>query len=201
MKRDHLLFRMKVDCNLEEIRRGLENETARIGAYSYFTIKDPKERIICAASFPERIIHHAVMNICEPYFERFQIFHSYACRKGKGQHAALLSAFHYAKSSPFFLKMDVRKYFDSIDHEILFNRLTRLFKDHRLLDLLSRIIDSYHTAPGKGVPIGNLTSQYFANHYLASFDHYVKETLGVKRYIRYMDDMLFFSSSPSDLRC
>jgi len=200
LKRDVLLFRMNEEENLYRLRQGLVNGTVPIGEYSYFRITDPKERVICAASFPERILHHAVMNVCEPVFERFQIYHSYACRQGKGQHKAVLKAFHYARGSRFFLKIDIRKYFDSIDHDILMTRLDRLFKDRKVLVLFERIISSYETSTGKGVPIGNLTSQYFANFYLAFLDHYVKEILKVKKYIRYMDDMVFLSDSKAYLK-
>jgi retron-type reverse transcriptase len=108
-------------------------------------------------------MHHALMNILEPVFERSLIYHSYACRKGKGTHAAVLYAFKQCRKGGYFVKLDVRKYFDSIDHEILKDCIARYIKDVRVLFLLDQIIDRYETAPGKGVPIGNLTSQFFAN--------------------------------------
>jgi hypothetical protein len=159
----------------------------------------PKKRTICAASFPERIVHHALMNILDPVFDRYQIFDSYACRRGKGTQAAVLRSFASAKKYPYFLKMDVRKYFDSIDHTTLDELLHRRIKDHNVLENLEKIINSYSTTPGRGIPIGNLTSQYFANHYLAVFDHAVKERFGCQAYIRYMDDMVIFGRSRSDL--
>jgi hypothetical protein len=170
-----------------------------LGKYRYFTIRDPKERTICAAAFDERVIHHAVMNVCDPVFERYQIFDSYATRRCKGTFAALERAEQFTKQSTWFLKLDVKKYFDSIDHTILKDMLGRLFKDARLLHLLKRIIESYEKTPGKGLPIGNLTSQYFANHYLAAADHFVKEKLLMKRYVRYMDDMALWNEDKETL--
>ncbi|MEA3391772.1 MAG: RNA-directed DNA polymerase, partial [Candidatus Marinimicrobia bacterium] len=168
-----------------------------IGHYHYFTIHDPKERVICAASFPERVLHHAIMNICHPIFERHLIIDTYATRVGKGTYKALDRAKKYVKQYSCYCKMDVRKYFDSIPHDILFSKLEKLFKDEKLLNIFRKIIKSYQVSEGKGIPIGNLTSQYFANHYLSSVDHVAKESLGIKAYVRYMDDILFFSESKS----
>ena len=98
------------------------------------------------------------------------------------------------------VKLDVRKYFDSINHDILKAKLLRIFKDDKLLRLLNSIVDSYHVTPHTGIPIGNLTSQYFANFYLSDFDHYVKERLKVPVYVRYMDDMLLFANSRGELK-
>ncbi|MBI9104605.1 MAG: RNA-directed DNA polymerase [Spirochaetales bacterium] len=198
-KRDVLLFNLNFEENLTALRKDLLDGTIAIGNYHYFQVHEPKERTICAASFPERILHHAIMNVCLPVFENYQIYDSYACREGKGTHKALLRAFHFSKSTPFFLKVDIRKYFDSIDHIILKNLLCRKFKDEKLLELLYRIIDSYETAPGKGLPIGNLTSQHMANFYLGRADHYIKEELGTRRYVRYMDDFVLWDSDMNGL--
>jgi hypothetical protein len=144
------------------------------------------------------------MNLYEPVFERHLIFDTYACRTGKGTKKAALRAFHFAQSLKsfdglWFLKMDVRKYFDSIDHGVLKTLLSALIREARALELFSVIIDSYNPETGKGIPIGNLTSQHFANFYLSGFDHYLKERCRVKRYLRYMDDMLIFSPSKREL--
>jgi RNA-directed DNA polymerase len=139
------------------------------------------------------------MNVLDPIFERVQIHHSYACRRGKGTQAAVLKAFHFSKSKPWFLKLDVRKYFDSIAHRILKPQLERLIKDPFALAALSAIIDSYETKPGRGLPIGNLTSQYFANHYLAGLDHFVREKLLIGPYLHYMDDMVLWSADKESL--
>lgn len=179
----------QVQQHLPELQRQILSGDIAVGNYHYFTIYDPKKRLICAAPFGQRVLHHAVMNICHPFFERAQIFDSYASRIGKGTYAALDRAKNFTRRYQWFLKLDVRKYFDSLDHGILNNQLQRLFKDKSLQEIFARIIASYCVQPNKGVPIGNLTSQYFANHYLAGLDHFVKEILNIPAYVRYMDDM------------
>ncbi|GAB6120553.1 RNA-directed DNA polymerase [Dysgonomonas termitidis] len=198
-KKDVLLFCENTDSNLLSIRDRLMSGNYRFGMYHYFTIYDPKRRVICAASFEERIIHHAIMNICSAHFENYQIPASYACRKSKGTFAAVKKAAYYQKKYTWYLKLDIRKYFDSIDHEILSSKLQRMYKDKRLLDTFWRIIDSYHVKDGKGVPIGNLTSQYFANHYLSFADKYATEQLRILAYVRYMDDMLLWADNKTEL--
>ncbi len=190
---ENLLF------NLHKIQQQILTQQPDIGHYTYFTIYDPKKRTICAASFAERVLHHAVMNVAHPYFESYQIADSYATRLDKGTYKALHRAQYFCWHNAYYLKLDIRKYFDSIDHEILKGQLLRLFKDKQLLTILFLLIDSYQTCKGKGLPIGNLTSQYFANHYLAAFDHFVKEQLKAKAYLRYMDDMVLCSNSMPDL--
>jgi len=158
-KADCRAFQEKLDANLAALRADLLAGSARVGAYHYFTIHDPKERTICAASFPERVLHHALMNVCEPVLERAAVFDSYACRKGKGQLAAVRRAESCARQYGWFLKLDVRKYFDSVDHDILQGLLRRKFKDAVVLGLFDQVLASYQTVPGRGLPIGNLTSQ------------------------------------------
>ena len=195
-----LIFYGNLDKNLKSIAYELKTGTYRPGPYNCFTVNDPKERIISASPVRDRIVQHALMNHYECVFDRHLIFDSYACRLGKGTHKAVLRAFHFAKSSKYFLKMDVRKYFDSIDHHILKNMLNKIILDKSVLSLLYIIIDSGDNHSGKGLPIGNLTSQYFANYYLSGFDHYFKEQCCARRYIRYMDDILVFSENKNDLK-
>ena len=195
-----LEFYAALDQNLASIADDLRNGNYRPGPYNSFLIKDPKERIISASPVRDRVVQHALMNLYDPIFDRHLIFDCYACRVGKGTHKAVLRAFHFAKSSQNFLKMDVRKYFDSIDHETLKVLLAKIITDEAALNVFYTIIDSRDVCPGKGIPIGNLTSQFFANHYLSAFDHHFKEQLHVKRYIRYMDDILVFSDDKEDLK-
>lgn len=192
-------FRQNLDSNLLTMRSQLLDGTFQFGKYRLFTIYDPKKRTICAASFPERVAFHAMMRICHPVFDNYQIYDSYASRKGKGTYKALERARVMAGRYQWFVKLDVCKYFDSIDHETLVRQLCRLFKDRQLLGHFRSLIDGYNVTQGRGLPIGNLTSQYFANHYLAQADHYCKESLGIKGYVRYMDDMVLFDNDKDRL--
>ena len=191
-KREVCKFRQNLEKNLLFLREQLLTTNVIVGKYNYFTIFDPKEREICAASFSERVLHHALMNICHENFDKFQIFDSYASRPGKGTYAALYRSFYFQKKYNWFLKLDVRKYFNSIDHHILMKQLSHRFKDMNLLKIFNSIIECHNVTINTGLPIGNLTSQYFANHYLSVFDHFVKEKLKVPAYVRYMDDMVFW---------
>jgi retron-type reverse transcriptase len=198
-KEDVRVFGADLDRNLLSLSAEILSGAVSVGEYSYFKVYDPKERLICAASFRERVLHHAVMNVCDPIFERFQIYDSYATRRGKGQFAALERVRGWVGSGLWFCKLDARKYFDSISHEILYKQLSDIFKDRRLLGVFKQIIGSYSASPGRGVPIGNLTSQYFANFYLAHLDHFAKERLKVKKYARYMDDVVMLHTSKEAL--
>ncbi len=192
-------FRKDLDGNLKLLRNELLSGNVNVGNYHYFTIYDPKERVICAAPFKQRVLHHAIMNVCHANFEKYQIFHSYASRTNKGTYAAIENASKFQKQYKWFLKLDVRKYFDSIDHEVLKKLLAKRFKDKYLLHVFYQIIDSYQTQVGKGLPIGNLTSQYFANHFLAYADHFILEKLQASAYVRYMDDMVIWSNDKNEL--
>lgn len=193
-------WRARLGENLAAMRSGLLAGDVPVGDYQFFTIHDPKERLICAASFGERVLHHALMNVCEPLFERRLIHDTYACRKGKGRIVALARAQHFARVHGWYLKLDVRKYFDSVDHAALLRLLGRVVKDRAVLGLFGRIVGSYSTAPGRGVPIGNLTSQHFANLYLGELDQFVKRRLGAGGYIRYMDDFVLWADDRKVLK-
>ncbi len=199
-KSDVQLYRDNLQMELAALGRELRTGAISVGDYHYFMVHDPKERRICAASFRERVLHHAIMNVCEPVFERYAVYDTYACRPGKGSHRAVLRARQFSGRHAWCMKMDIAKYYDTIDHGRLILLLSRRFKDRQLLKLFSDIIGSYESAPGKGLPIGNLTSQHFANYYLGPLDHYLLETLGVKGYVRYMDDMLVWGASRGELR-
>ncbi len=199
-RREVIEYSQNVVENLLSLRSRLKDESWEPGNYHYFEIFDPKRRRICAASFEERIVHHAIMNVCKERFEHHLIFDTYATRDGKGVYAAIDRARKAICRYPYVAKLDVRKYFDSIDHEVLKCKLLRIFKDRELLRLLNAIIDSYESSPNTGIPIGNLTSQYFANFYLSDLDHYIKEVLRVPAYIRYMDDMLLFANDRKEVK-
>lgn len=185
-------FGKNLKDNLRVLQTQILSGEVEAGGYHYFTIYDPKKRQICAAPFAQRVLHHALMNVCHPYFEKAQTADSFASRIGKGTYAALDKAKGYNRRYSWFLKLDARKYFDSIHHAVLRQQLCRMFKDSQLLRIFDQIIDSYSVAPARGVPIGNLTSQYFANHYLSSADHFAKEILRLPAYVRYMDDMVLW---------
>ncbi|MEM7698126.1 MAG: reverse transcriptase/maturase family protein [Verrucomicrobiota bacterium] len=186
-------FLSRCEAELSALSADIADGTVTVGDYQHFVIHDPKRRRISAPSLRERILHHAIMNVCEPVLERFAIRDSYACRVGGGQHAALDRALRCARNSRYFLKLDVRAYFDSIPKDRLLGKLQRRFRDKRLLHLLDRIIESYEPGENRGLPIGALTSQHFANFYLGYLDHYVKEVLRVKHYLRYMDDFVLWN--------
>ena len=193
-------FRQRLEENLQEMQRQLLNGTFLFGRYHFFTVYDPKRRVICAASFPERVAFHAIMRICHPVFDDFQINDSYASRIGKGTYKALERAREFCGRYRWFAKIDIRKYFDSIHHSVLLGQLYRLFKDPLLLNFFRDLIEGYEVEEGRGLPIGNLTSQYFANHYLAVADHYAREQLHQHAMVRYMDDILFFNNNLGQLK-
>lgn len=173
--------------------------------YFHFVIYEPKERKIFAAPFRDRVVHHAICNIMEPLWEKTMIEDSYACRKGKGVQKAIQKVQKFCQSYPYYLQLDIRKYFDSIDHKVLSKILRKKIKDRALLELLDRIID-YPTCQEvqkvqerKGIPIGNLTSQHFANLYLGELDQLIKNELRVKGHVRYMDDFICFAKTKNQL--
>jgi len=198
------------------LARELEDGSYRPGDYHYFTIHEPKERVVAAAPFRDRVVHHALVRVLEPLFEPRFIEDSYACRVGRGTHAGMRRALHFAKRFPYALKCDIRRYFPSIDQGLLREKIARVVGDRRVIELVDRILESHvervekEWLPGgelfdvverrKGLPIGNLTSQFFANIYLDAFDHFVKQELRVKGYLRYVDDFLLFGENASELR-
>jgi RNA-directed DNA polymerase len=192
-------FASDLEENLQRLRLALLSGTMELGVARQFIIHDPKERTITAPCFRERVLHHAIMNVCERAFERFLIHDTFACRRGKGREAAVLRARHFARRHECFLKMDVRKYFESVPHDVLLAKLRRRFKDARLLDLFARILAAHRGGEGRGLPIGALTSQHLANFYLGYLDRFVKESLHVRGYVRYMDDFVLWADWPGTL--
>ncbi len=195
-KADVIAYTANLDRNLRLLREQILAERVDVGHYHFFTVHDPKERVICAASFPERVLHHAIMNVCEPVLERYAIHDSYACRTGKGMHAAVLRVQSFAQRYGWYLKLDIRQFFASIDHEIVMALLKRRIKDKAVLRLTRTILDTYRVESGRGLPIGNLLSQHLANFYLGHLDHWVKETLRV----RYMDDFVLWAEHKAALK-
>ncbi len=198
------------------LQRELEERTYRPGGYQTFWIRDPKPRQISAAPFRDRVVHHALTRVLEPVFETRFTHYSFASRKGFGQHRALELARRACARHPYVLKCDIRKYFPSIDHEILKDLLARVVKCRPTLELAGCIIDGSNqqedaTAyfPGdclftpherrRGLPIGNQTSQFFANVYLNPLDHFVLRELRPELYLRYVDDFLLFGEDKREL--
>lgn len=195
-KKEVLMFsKPSLEANLMALRQSIIDGIPPVGQYHCFRIYEPKERLVIAAGFPERILHHALMNVCEKDFEKYQTCDSYACRKNKGVHAALEKAYDNHRHFRYCVKLDVRKYFESISHDILIRQLCRLYKDPKLLEVFFRILECYEVTPSRGLPIGNLTSQHLANHYLGTADHFAKEHLHVPAYVRYMDDIMMWGDN------
>ena len=180
--------------NILQLHKLLINKTYGTSGYTTFTIFEPKERLIFRLPYyPDRIVHHAVMNILEPIFVSIFTADTYSCIKKRGIHAAanaLKKALQNQEGTVFCLKLDIRKFYPSVDHDILKAILRRKIKDPDLLWLLDEIIDSTD-----GLPIGNYLSQYFANLYLTYFDHWIKEEKKVRHYFRYADDMVILSDN------
>lgn len=197
--RDARVFGTHLEGRLDEMARQVSAGQFPLGRSTQFVIHDPKERIITAPCFAERVLHHAIMGVCEPVFERWLIDDTFACRVGRGRIAAIWRAQEFAGGAPYFLKLDIRKYFDSVSHAVLLQRLARLVKDRQLLRLFERLVAAYRAQSGRGLPIGSLTSQHFANFYLGWFDRFVKEKLRCRHYVRYMDDMILWGPSQSQL--
>lgn len=205
-----LVFNYNLERELQQLQADLRHQTYQPGAYRTFQIYEPKPRLISAAPYRDRVVHHALCNVIVPIFERTFIGDSYANRVGFGTHRALKRCIKFARNSRYVLQCDVRKYFPSLDHEILKTLIRRKIKCSETLWLIETIIDSSNEQerviehfPGddlitplsrrRGLPIGNLTSQFFANVYLNGFDHFAKEGLKAERYLRYVDDFCLFS--------
>ena len=186
------------ESNIIALRESLINKIYITSEYTTFNIYEPKERVIFRLPYyPDRIVHHAVMNILEPVFTATFTTDTYSCIKGRGIHAAarsLVGALKDKNDTQYCLKLDIKKFYPNVDHEILKQLLRKKIKDKDLLWLLDGIIDS-----ADGLPIGNYLSQYFANFYLTYFDHWLKEQLAVRYYFRYADDIVILAPDKSYL--
>ena len=209
-------FNVNRERELLKLQEELTDGSYRPGPYFEFYVYEPKKRLISAAPYRDRVAHHALCNVIEPLLDATFIDNSFACRAGKGQHAAADRFTYYARRHRYALKCDVRKYFPSIDHEILMERIARTIGDAKVLGLIQTIVDSTNPQepadayfPGddlftpserrRGLPIGNLTSQVFANVYLNGFDHFVTQELRLPAFVRYVDDFALFSDDKSQL--
>ncbi len=210
-------FGLDLEWELVDIRQDLLQRTYRPGLFRQFQVRDRKTRLISAAPFRDRVVHHALMNVVEPLIDRRFIFDSYASRRGKGVHAAVRRYQVWAKRYPYALKLDIKRYFDSIDHDRLKAKLARHIADPEVLWLFGTIID-HSPAPLNpnlvaephedlvdlmlrrcGLPLGNLTSQFFGNLYLDPLDHYIKEDLQARAYLRYVDDLVLLADNKNRL--
>jgi RNA-directed DNA polymerase len=212
-----ILFFSRLEDNLWDLHRELSDRTYRPGGYATFSIYRPKPRMISAAPFRDRVVHHALINVIGPLLERSFIHDSYANRTGKGTHRAIRRFQWFLRRQRYVLQCDIRKYFPSVDHEILKRMLHQRIADAGTRWLIDGIIDGsndqefvcdYFSGDNlltpvvrrRGLPIGNLTSQFFANFYLSPLDHFVKENLGCRGYVRYVDDFALFSDSKPQLQ-
>ena len=215
--RDNVLaFNHHLESELLQLQTELHHQTYQPQGYRTFQIHEPKPRLISAAPYRDRVIHHALCNIIAPLIESSFIPDSYSNRIGYGTHKAIRRFTHFVRSSEYVFQCDIQKYFPSIDREILKIILRQKIKCPQTLWLINLIIDNSNDqipvcdyfdgdnlltpiSRTRGLPIGNLTSQFFANVYLNNFDHFVKEKLKIKKYIRYVDDFAFFGNDSTKL--
>ncbi len=211
-------FEHQLEENLLELQEEIAAKTYIPGEYENFHIHEPKRRLISAAPFRDRVVHHALCNVIEPIFEPSFIRDSYANRVGKGNHRALDRCQEFARKYAYVLECDIRQFFPSVDYAILRQILSRKITDYDVLWLIDRVLESGRGVLGemydmvwfpgdsllaafrdRGLPIGNLTSQFWANVYLGPFDNFVKRELGCRGYVRYVDDILLFADDKATL--
>lgn len=213
-------YELDAETRLLRLQERLEDGSYQPGAYRTFVVREWKRRVVSAAPFEDRIVHHALCNLLEPIWEARFIHDSYACRRGKGTLAALDRAQHFARGQRYVLQIDIREFFPSIDHAMLLQIIARHLGDRRLRGLCEQIVASGQDVlaeaytpvlfPGddllalarpRGLPIGNLTSQFWANVYLHPIDMCIKHALGCRAYLRYCDDLLLFADDKATLHC
>ena len=201
-KLDVQQFEYNLEDNIFQFHQKLKTKTYQHSHYTSFYIKDPRLRHIHKACVKDRVLHHAVFRILYPIFDPTFIFDSYSCRIKKGTHRAVDHLQKFARKvsknnikSCFILKCDIRKFFDSVGHDILMNLIRKKVKNNNAIWLIEKIIHSYQTSPNKGLPLGNITSQLFANIYLNELDQFIKHKLKIRYYIRYCDDFVILSDN------
>ena len=206
-RKDVQEFKDSLMENIFSLNNDLFHLTYKHEGYQAFNISDPKPRNIHKATVRDRLLHHAIHRILYPFFDKTFISDSFSCRMNKGTHKAIkrFQSFAYKESNNdtqtiYILKGDIEKFFDSIDHKILINILEEYIKDKKTILLLKEIINSFHLRPNTGLPLGNLTSQLFANIYMNKLDQFIKHKLKVKYYIRYSDDFVILSQNKEYLK-
>ena len=207
-KREVIEFEVNLAENLCQLQRELQARTYRQRGYYHFMVYEPKARSIYAPYYIDRVVQHCLCdNILAPMLEPRLVYDNAACRVGKGTHFAINRLSHFLTeyyrrhgTTGYFLKCDVRKYFDNIDHSVLQQKLARTFREPDMFSLLCDIIGSYEKSPGRGLPLGNQCSQWFALYYLDSIDRLIKEKLQIKYYTRYMDDIILLHESKDVLQ-
>lgn len=211
-------FEMLLADNLLELQNELSEQTYQPGGYTSFHIHEPKKRLISAAPFRDRVVHHALCNITVPYFENLFIADSYANQRGKGTHRALDRCTQFARRYKYVLQCDVKQFFPSIDHAVLQETLAKMLPDQSVMWLIDKVLasgrgvlseeyemvyfdgdDLFASQRPRGLPIGNLTSQWWANCYLNPFDQFIRRELGCRGYVRYVDDFLLFGDGKREL--
>jgi len=203
---DVLNFSCNLERNLYRIQDELLSRRYKTGSYRMFYVYEPKKRMILSLPFKDRVVQHAICNIIEPIFDKRFIYDSYACRGDKGIHrgsARLTQFLRRARNKwdkTYCLKCDVKQYFPNINHDVLSDIVKKIIKCRDTMSMLDDIIRSHNAEEGKGIPIGNLTSQLFANVYLNELDYYMKQRLRIKLYIRYVDDFVVFDDDKRTLR-
>ncbi len=212
---------IKFEENFEEelvsLKNELETQTYKPKPLKRFIIRDPKTRAIHSSHFRDRVVHHALVNVLEPIFEKLFIYDSYASRKNKGTHRAVerfekfqrkvskngrlvKGAYNKNLVKGYALKADIKHYFEIIDHRILVRLIEKKIKDEKVIWLIRTIFENFNTHNiGKGMPLGNLTSQFFANVYLNELDYFVKHSLKARYYIRYVDDFVILDNDKEKL--
>jgi len=216
-KKDYVInFELYLQRNLKQLQEDLINKSYAPCSLKKFIIRDPKTRIIHSSIFIDRIVHHAIINIIEPIYEKMFIYDSFASRKNKGTHNAVIrfktfinkvssngslirQPYNNNSIKGFVLKADIKHYFDSIDHKLLINIIKKKITDEDFIYLIKKVIGNFITENEKGLPLGNYTSQFFANVYLNELDYYIKHVLKAKYYIRYVDDFVILHKNKKRL--
>ncbi|MFH1253599.1 MAG: reverse transcriptase/maturase family protein [Candidatus Uhrbacteria bacterium] len=204
-REDVMLFEKNLEDNIFQLQNELTDGYYYHSQYTPFTIHDPKQRTIHKALVRDRVVHQAIVNVIELLFEKRFIFDSYSCRVGKGTHAAvkrlrffLRQASENNTKTVYAVKCDIKKFFASVNHAVLLELLTKRIHDQKTMAVIRNIVRSFSTTPETGIPLGNLTSQLFANIYLHELDWFVKQKLGLKHYVRYCDDFVILAQSISE---